>query len=216
MRFSCRLAIDNFRRLFQPSGREDRNVDQQKSHSLTTTHNSSMASGLKSSCPGSRTVVEPYARGAPSALPARAVYLDGQRCRQGPCHVASNFLKAALVEHAQPEYAHSCTPLRTRRGVLAALLSAGLAVGMPQPAEAAATASPGKGPAGEGARVPLSVEALPGRSATPSPVLLHSKRSEVPCSLTIRNSSGRAVEALWVNYDGEAAQLKAAMSAVPL
>ncbi len=109
---------------------------------------------------------------------------------------------------------HTCVLHRTRRGVLAALLSAGLAAGVPQPPAAAATAPPIKGTAGEGGGVPLSVEALPGRSATP--VLLHSKRSEVPCSLTIRNSSGRAVEAVWVNYDGKAAHLKAAVSVVPL
>ncbi|EFJ48150.1 hypothetical protein VOLCADRAFT_91208 [Volvox carteri f. nagariensis] len=33
--------------------------------------------------------------------------------------------------------------------------------------------------------------------------LLHSKRSDVACSLTVRNRSLRPLEALWVNYDGD-------------
>ncbi|KAG2451663.1 hypothetical protein HYH02_003443 [Chlamydomonas schloesseri] len=33
--------------------------------------------------------------------------------------------------------------------------------------------------------------------------LLHSRRSDAPCSLTIRNRSAAVVEARWVNYDGD-------------
>ncbi|KAG2441888.1 hypothetical protein HXX76_003495 [Chlamydomonas incerta] len=40
-------------------------------------------------------------------------------------------------------------------------------------------------------------------SAAAAGVLLHSRRSDVPCSLTIRNRSARVVEARWVNYDGD-------------
>eukprot|EP00198_Chlamydomonas_reinhardtii_P012152 XP_001701489.1 predicted protein [Chlamydomonas reinhardtii] len=49
----------------------------------------------------------------------------------------------------------------------------------------------------------LGLDTGDAQAAAAAGALLHSRRSDVPCSLTIRNRSAMVVEARWVNYDGD-------------